>query len=274
MAKEHAARTRYLQLRADVRSYMAKSDIYKRQFGTAKQEITVLADIDANKPGVHEQGIGRIGLIALLNSAIVGALTAFESCATDIWTIAVNARPQTLAWNVVMLPPTGAKKADRHDSMSQQTFTAKGQEPKFDFSSLAEHGFDVSRNMGDVLRESKRVTFNSIAAIRCAYFDAFRSVCEDKKYRIDNRILDIFDHSFPDLQCLDSLRNLIAHRGGVVDDRFRREVEECSPEMFNLASNRPFPITGEMVSRYLACVTSASTSLLNFVAEWLANHSR
>jgi hypothetical protein len=241
---------------AVVRNYEQRSEVNERwrpQIGVDfensisvpnfPQEIGRLVD-------VPWAGVARVGVVALLHAALIGTWTAFESFAKDLWIIAVDQSPKTLAMNVF-----------RRSNVQQQ--------PNITFSELAEHGFNVSGKMGRLLVEKNRANFQSFTGTKEAFFQAFR-IPEDKKLRRSPLLEEIFATFSDDLKCLEEIRNLLAHQGGMVDPIFSEKIKKYSAALGNLPVNEPLQVDGEMVSKYLGVVAQITVSLLNFVAEWLA----
>jgi len=170
--------------------------------------------------------------------------------------------------NVVCLPTTAQRSFgdDRPDDGRKQS---KQQEPRIRFLDLAAHGFNVAESMGRLLKEQNRVSFECLMDIKTAYLDAFR-LTEDKKHRPSEPLVQLFDRFFADLKTLESIRNLLAHRGGVVDNKFLDELRTWSPSLADLPIGQPLSVDGDMVSKFLGSVAEASVCLLNFVADWLA----
>lgn len=224
----------------------------------------------------------------LFGSILVTSWMTFEMLATDLWIAAVNARPKTLAWNVV-IPPTTAKKVPntherkKPDSIQQKVNSGakkkggelkdapqfKQQAPTISFDSLAGHGFNISEEVGQFLKDDRRVNFDSLRGIRIAYYDAFRTPGDDSQ-RTSQPLVDLFEKHFDDLKSLEAIRNLIAHRGGTVDPKFLAEVEEHDKQLAQLPEKEPLEADGDFVLKYMKAVDSACVELFGFVDNWLA----
>ena len=101
----------------------------------------------------------RIGLQNLLRASLLNAWTAFENLAADLWIKAVDLRPRTLAYNVVM----GPKPSNPNSK----------QEPQMPFREMADFGFNVSNDMGKLLKNRGKVNLDSLERIEEAYFCTF-----------------------------------------------------------------------------------------------------
>lgn len=228
------------------------------------QELSQLID-------VPWAGVARVGVMAILHAALLGAWTAFESFATDLWIQAVNCRPKSLAMDVVTLFPSPQrdKKDKQTETDGEQT---KAQGPTIRFSDLAGFGFDVSKDMGNLLKQRKRVNLDSLTGLRNAYYDAFRVAGTKKNPDTVPGLVDLFDQAFAELRTLEAIRNLLAHRGGIVDPKFADEVREYSPILAHLKQQQPFPVDGRLVGICLGRVAHSTVALLNFVADWLKDN--
>lgn len=255
-----------IRMQTDIDSF---DPIMNRPFATAADEIRYVSS------GKSENTLS-VGMEAILHAAILGAFTAFESCATDLWIKAVDLRPSTLAYNVVMLDTTASvrredkKPVDSAKQKKQPRSGVKQQEPTIKFTSLANHNFNVSLRMGHFLKEEGRVSFSSLWGIKTAYYDAFRTPGDDD-HRTAAPLASFFDSAYPELKALEAIRNLLAHRGGIVDQQFREEVEGQA-SLYALSLGEMIPVDGVMVQNYLRAVIQVSVFLLNFVAEWIDTH--
>ncbi len=169
--------------------------------------------------------------------------------------------------NVLALSST--QSGATRDEGSEEGRSSKQQEPRIRFVDLAAHDFNVGNRMGRLLKDHGRVSFECLWDIKTAYLDAFRTP-EDRKRRPSEPLVQLFDRFFGEMKCLEAIRNLLAHRGGVVDIRFIENVRKYSALLSTLAIGQPLPVDGPMVRKYLGVVAESSVSLLNFVANWLA----
>lgn len=229
-------------------------------FGSAREQIKLFNnDIQS----IERDPIIHAGLQNILLSGLLNAWTSFESSAVDLWLKAVDLRPKTLAYHVVMLQSTGRKRGEHGDS------ELKMKEPRIGFKELADAGFNLAGKMGRLLKQEKRVSLESLTGIRTAYYDAFRQM-ENKSKPTNPKLLAFFDGEiFGKLKCLEAIRNLIAHRGGIVDQKFIDEVEPYSPSLYALPLEKALPVDGPLLSQSLSTVIEASVFLWEFVAEWL-----
>src|SRR5262245_14892449 len=116
--------------------------------------------------------------------------------AGDLWEAALNAHPDELA------KLAGKKEGTREDRFVR-------------LDRLQQHNYDLSKVMGTVLRQ--RYSFDSLKEARRAYSEAFPKGAIAVQAAISDRTLD----------ALSLVRNLIVHKGGIVD----KEFLERSPDL-------------------------------------------
>jgi len=210
----------------------------------------------------EEQKVWRENAIgSLYSSLIIGAYTAFEVLATDLWLVAVNERPKSLA--------KYALEFARGDTSEPK---AARQEPSVLLSTLAAYDFNVSGAVGDFLRESNRVKFDSLNGIQTAYKAAFR-IPEDKKKRVSNQLSELFKGAYNDLYAIEAVRNLMAHRGGKVDQKFLDQVKGYDAGWSATLKDQPLQLAGQQVSKLVLASVRFSSSLLVFVNDWLSKYT-
>jgi hypothetical protein len=189
------------------------------------------------------------GAFVLMSSMAIFGWMSFESLAVDLWKLAVNTFPQPLAQNIL--------KGDRplgSDLNSQQM-------KNLNLSVLEQFGFDLSKSMGDVLVSQRRVFLDSFKGIFSAYNSAFKS-------DFDPSILNATS-----LKRLEALRNLYAHRGGVVDKTFMRRIEGLDT-VRPLEVGQPFNMHGVHVQQMMNDMISSASALILFVDGWIDERRR
>lgn len=204
------------------------------------------------------------GFHALLGSQLVMAWMAFESLAADLWVAAVNARPRSLAVNV--LSASTQDTAPKDDPTPQQE---RQYEISLNVDALKLAQFNLVEKMGDILKDRKRVSFLSLDGIEKAYLAAFRSPPGQKNARPSHNLTDLLDEYRQRLFTLSKMRHLLAHKGGVLDKKFIDEVKSHSPELTSSPDGR-LPLSGPMVRDYTNAAFRAGGDLIKFVDNWLA----
>ena len=172
------------------------------------------------------------GLEALMASMIALAYGAFETMATDLWVAAVN-RYTVLAKNFVQRNP------DR----------------KIDLNVLAGYSFDTSRSMGTVFLENNRVSFQSLGALKLAYADIFKGAS------------DSAFEPWHAIYLAERIRHVIAHRGGLVDRKFQREMQHY-PHYSDVSLDQPVPLSGANVAAHVQACVVCGKQVFRFVDDW------
>lgn len=169
--------------------------------------------------GVHE------AISELMRAALVLTWSAFEVLATDLFAALLNAQPQLIM-------------SLNRDEPARRLFGVKA----ISIEELGSYGFDVSCRLGDLLVE--RRSLGGIEVVKAAFF----ALCANTSLRaaLGRR----------ELVVLNQQRNLIAHRRGIVDERFAR-LTSGSHRIGDQLS-----ITGEDVQAAVLVVRDAGAELL------------
>ncbi|MBK7767796.1 MAG: hypothetical protein IPI44_18105, partial [Sulfuritalea sp.] len=177
----------------------ADPELFGERVFLATGQLDQLQDIDATV---------KRGLESMLRGIVVGAWTTFEVLASDLWETAVNLFPHPLA-RLSGVSPAKTKRRLAAFTDEGMTSPAQGKSIRMDY--LQAHGYDLSSRMGTVLRE--RFNFQVVDGIRDAYYSAF----EDEPSKVRSLIAS------DELSALATVRNLLVHRSGSVDQRFLDE---------------------------------------------------
>lgn len=170
----------------------------------------------------------------MLNSMISNIWTAFEAFATDLWIEAVNLRPMTLGANAIAAP----KHSDRN----------KPQKPKSDKASIL-----ADAKIGTEIYRKRKFNFGRLRGIRYAYEVTFG----ETMYKVFRP---------KDTLGLELLRNLIVHKGGIVDQIFLDAVKDWGaiiPKEQEV--KKPLRLNGEDVGAIVENAIQISANLLCFV---------
>jgi hypothetical protein len=104
--------------------------------------------------------------------------------------------------------------------------------------------------MGKILHETRRVTFESLSEIRRAYSHAFKGTLDEAFEPVN------------DLVKVEKTRHLFAHRGGVVDRKFKDDMQSYQ-EYSELKINERLRLTGPVTRNYIdTCVRSGVALVL------------
>jgi hypothetical protein len=193
------------------------------------------------------EGRLAIAVDAIFQSQISAAWTAFESLATDCWIEAVNQRPQTLG-----------EKAWFSTSGDEEPEASEGKTSRdsIPLSILRDHGYDVSKSIGTIVHRGRKFKFNRLKGIRTAFTRVF-----------DNSVNSAFP-KFKELLALELLRNVIVHRGGIVDATFLAESKEL-PIPLGQEKDHPLKISGADAAWCVDVSTESAVALITYVSQWL-----
>ena len=198
----------------------------------------------------------RDAILAALAGQLLWGWTAFESMLTDLWLAAINHGPKEWAERVVEKPASQTKAEGERGS--------KEQEKSIPIASLKNYGnYDLRRSMGRLLMDQKKVDFQSLNNARRAYEAAFGEA----------PIKAIFEKpGHVEVKALEAVRNLYAHRRGVVDGKFKKLVSKF-PRFAGLRLNEEIPLDAEMVTVLNTAALRCGKELLRFVDAKLSAHS-
>ncbi len=209
--------------------------------------------------------IGRsqvwLGLEAILVGQVTGTWTAFEVMAGDLWEAAINCHPHGLA-------DLKGKKREKGNSENKQQTGADDlrSSTNEDILSLKlsrrrppRDQYDLKNRWGSVLKPEDG--FTSLARIRTAYYKAFFESSTSIEVAIDDECFDK----------LSLLRNVIVHRGTIVDKKYRDEMQRFS-DLSEIQVGKPICIDGPMVAKLVSKCIEKSMELIRAVDSWLASH--
>lgn len=146
----------------------------------------------------------RDGFKPLYSSVIIGAWTAFESLATDLWIKALNIRPKKLGLKALKSQHRGQDSTDRqHPPNKPHTLSV---------DLVAKYNFDL-KAIGHILWRERQFDFNSFYQLKATYKAVFD---EAEKW---------FSGKTPQAMVyLEAMRQVLVHRGGRVDHFFEERV--------------------------------------------------
>jgi len=162
----------------------------------------------------------------------MASYAAFETLAADVWIAAVN-RDFSLAKNWI----------------------DKNSERQIPTSVLAGNNFNVSSLMGTILHDTKKVSFESLNDIRNQYFQTFKGELEGA-----------FEPS-DDLVKAEKTRHLFAHRGGLIDQKFKTQMSKY-PEYADAVVGERLRLTGPVTGAHVNACAKCGVALLKQVDNW------
>jgi len=166
----------------------------------------------------------------LRSAAVSASWTAFECLAGDLWVGALNENPRPLAQMAI----TTLSRDD--DEVNPKQISV---------GLAAKYGFDLRHCLGSILKS--RFDFTSVSGIRKAY----------KVFGEDAYLNETLES--PTLLKLEITRHLIVHRGGVVDEEYRKRSK------IDAELGHPLTLSEESVAELRGAMREAGIRLLAFV---------
>jgi hypothetical protein len=174
----------------------------------------------------------REGIEAMLAAMVMATYAAFETLAADLWIVAVN-RHHLLATNWI----------------------EKNQDRQLPINVIAGYGFDVSGRMGTLLHDTKKVSFESLFDIKKLYTQTFKGEIDDAFEPVN------------DLLKAEKTRHLFAHRGGLIDQKFKDQMKD-HPEYAGAVVGERLRLTGPVTGAHVSACTRSGVALIKAVDRW------
>ncbi len=188
----------------------------------------------------------QIGVDAVFVAILLQSWTAFETFAADLWVSAVdNGSDQFIK---LVLNSPGIKKAD-------DNITAKD---------LRELQYDARTHLGSFLRDTRRVSFQTLKDIIRTYSVGFDKTKADKLFN---------ETDGGRIAAVAAFRNILAHKAGIVDNDFVKQVSAFS-EYSHLTPPETILLDGEMVFKLRESAVQMSFALLGFIDERITSLTR
>jgi hypothetical protein len=195
------------------------------------------------------------GMQSLFSSVLIGAWTAFEALATDLWIKAVNQRPMSLGLKAIKAPRRQQSEAETEAEPKQKPQTVK-------VDMLAKYEFDLKDRLGYILWRERQFDFNTLAAIRYAYKVVFG---KDGESWFSG---DLYEKYLPTLE---ALRHVLVHRAGRIDQFFLDRVKHI-PSYAMLSKDSKLHIEADSVKGNCELAFTSGLHLLDNVDQWLQGH--
>jgi hypothetical protein len=215
------------------------------------QRFAILVDNGTRCVEVLASGGGQRALGGILVSCIISEWTAFEIMASDLWEAAINAHPEGLS----ELKGTKKPKTTSRDDLDLKDRPDRREGKSIGLDWLHRYHYDLRGRMGTALRSRQR--FDHLAGIREAYLLAF--------HRSSDRIEEILNDSA--LDALNSVRNVLVHRSGIVDSEYGRRTKYLP--IPSAAIGTRIYLDGDIVYNLVAPVSQASIDLMTAVDHWI-----
>ena len=187
--------------------------------------------LKASSEGLHQ------GIDATLAAMLADAWSAFEICIGDLWIDAVNRCPAILGENAA-------------------------QQKTVPIEKLAEFGYDLRGHMGGFLIATGRYEFSSLKKSQSAYETAFTFGPAG--------IVDPFQ-PFDTLDAISNVRNVFAHRSGIVDRRSLQAVRRI-PSLEGIEVGDRIALTGPIVRDCISRMVLATIRAYTSIQGWFAGN--
>ena len=209
------------------------------------------SEIDRLTSAIAKYDAFQQAIEATLSSGHIMLWTAFETLATDLWIGAVNARPTSLGERALLAPKAVRNQAEPlHPERRPAVENEERRSIRLEV--LRKYGFNISASIGQIVYRSRKFNFNQLQGIRTAYAAVFGN---DAGAIIKN---------YPQLSALEAARNVLVHRGGIVDKAFLERVRK-DKSLGCLAEGARLPVTCEMFAQFLSTTMPCARDLLSFV---------
>jgi hypothetical protein len=198
----------------------------------------------------------RKGFDAVFSTAIINVWAAFESLSGDLWELAVNEHPLGLS-------ELSGKKNRMFKGKTFEDTLYNGRQEDTDkkfvqLSLLQKYGFNCSKKMGSLLRHNRR--FDSLSGIRESYALAFSRDYEKLDECLSETVLDV----------VNMFRNVLVHRGGVMDEVFVKKSKAFKLEMGKIGGD--VVLNGRITKSFLLGMINVSGNLVLRVEDWIMQH--
>lgn len=187
--------------------------------------------LDASSDNLHQ------GIDATLAAMLSDAWSAFEICVGDLWVDAVNRCPAILGENAA-------------------------QQKTVPIDKLAEFGYDLRNQLGTFLVATGRYEFSSLKKSQLAYEAAFTFGAAG--------IADPFQ-PFDTLDAISHVRNVFAHRSGIVDRRSLQAVRRI-PSLEGIEVGDRIALTGPIVRDCISRMVLAAIRAYTSVQGWFVGN--
>jgi hypothetical protein len=196
----------------------------------------------------------QLAIESILGTMVIGAWTAFEVLAEDLWVTCLNSRPRLGLFAINALPDAGDD-----EKTAEQKGKVKVTIPAW---LLLKENLDLNKSMGTLLQEVKW-DFSKRGEPLKAFAAAFPQSAKD--------LAAIFDDQ--SLRWLAQVRHVLVHNAGKADPDFERNVGGHSV-LGGVGVGNPVPLDGPLVTELVEAGVKQSKALIQFVDEWLTRNPK
>lgn len=200
----------------------------------------------------------------LMALQVIGTWTAVESVAGDLWEAAVNIHPRSLSLLNGTYNRIRKLSLDFDPPIAdEEAIPGRKALKQINLEAIQGAGFDLTRHMGTLHRNSTRCRFDRLDGIRRCYSLAF----PDKDSEgIDNALKQVT------WDALSVLRNVLVHKAGLADSQYADAAKDL-PGLPNVPIGSMVPLDGEMVANLVNGVLDSVRDLVMAVDAWIRHHA-
>jgi hypothetical protein len=201
---------------------------------------------------VYLEGTISPAIEAVLHSVVIGAWTAYETMAADLWESCLNARPR-LGFVALDAEPS---------PLDDEEKTERKQKVKYSLpvKLLRKWDYNLKNRMGSLLRGKWDFSRRDQAA------DAYRKAFGKDNDTLNNIIDDI------NIRWLNATRNVLVHRAGEADAEFVKLVA-THPILGTIKETELVKLDGKLVRELIEVAANKGVQLLQFVDNWLITNN-
>jgi hypothetical protein len=209
---------------------------------------------------------------AILIAVVIGAWTAFEVLATDLWITEVNARPMTLG--VTALVGTrwsggGNAGVGFDDDQINNTKETTSRQPRYTPMSLdilRQYEFNLGASLGTMIYRERKYNFNLLKGIKHAYGQTFATINGSACIARTEAKRWFSGEDYKKLEVLEILRHACAHSAGYADDLFRDRIK--GKYEFSYDADGQIELDGGIVIDLANAAVRCAIKLLEGADQW------
>jgi hypothetical protein len=203
----------------------------------------------SHSPDGHAQGL------QFLFSLSVQAWTIFEVAAKKLWVLALNSDPKRLGRAGIQTPVSPG--AEPEGSVIQPQ---KKPAVNIPIDILVDCDFNLSGKLGTY--SEPKFNFQKLDKIREAYEAVWPKIWHSE-------FATVFDMSLKESA---AVRNVIVHKGGIIDAAFAQQVTSNS-KLHKLPIEKPIPMDADLAHRVASTSVTKAQALVGIVDRCLAGNS-
>jgi len=198
--------------------------------GNSHLKSLLQAEIEGKEPPYK-----IVAVEAVLAAIITASYGALETLAEDIWIAALNRHP-----------------------LLAKNFMEANKDKKLDMLATFGDGLDLTHRMGSMLVKTRKVQFQTFYDFKNAY-----------EQSVPKEIADPLFSDCSGVLLAEKVRHLIAHRGGIVDAKFKQEMGDFSGSGYDeIKVGEQLRFDGPIVALHLESCLDMGRAIILAVDEW------